>query len=657
MASHVRPGGGIMVSMNEHGHFARLLWAATLLVNAFVIAVASLVVAQEHERAVAHAVMMTDNYAKILEQNLAGFIGKIDVTLLAVADEVTRQRDHGGIDRRELEAVIARHDARLPEALGLRVVDANGIIRYAVSGVRVANASIADRPQFIRMRSDPKAGLVISKPVVGRAALKPMITLSRRLDNPDGSFAGDVHVAVAVDRFIDLFARLDLGAHGNIGLWDADTLIARYSLADAQGASAGATTPSANLRGLLQVAPKAANYHARSGVDGIARSYAFRQVGDYPLFLVVGLADEDYLAEWRADALRMAGLAVLFLVATLVPSWLAYRNWQRQRAEREALDRQAAEYTTQLERSHQEAEAARQQSESILTSAGEGICGVDVEGRVLFINPAARRMFGWSDDEGIGVDLHEATHHSRADGSRYPAVDCPVCRTLRDGQPRVAKDEVFWHRDAGAFPVEFTIAAIKREGAVIGAVSVFHDITERKQLEERITRMALFDDLTSLPNRSFMADALPRMAAAAQRRQEVLGLLYLDLDGFKAINDALGHAAGDAVLREVATRLKACLRAEDLVSRLGGDEFLVATLTGAGNARADCVALAERLIAALREPFTLAQGVARTGASIGIALLPESNYAIERCLQDADNAMYRAKNAGKGACAVAEAPR
>jgi len=639
--------------MSKHSRFASLLWAATLSVNAFVIAMVSLVVAQDHERAVADAVMMTDNYARILEQNLAGFIGKIDLTLQAVADEVARQRRHGGIDRRELEAAIARHDARLPEALGLRIVDANGIIRYAVSGIKVANANIADRPQFIRMRDDPTAGLVISKPVVGRAALKPMVTLSRRMDNPDGSFAGDVHVAVTVDRFIELFARLDLGAHGNIGLWDKDTLIARYSLADAQGASAGATTPSANLRELLQAAPRTAKYHARSGVDGIARSYAFRQVGDYPLFLVIGLADDDYLAQWRADALRMAGLAILFLVATLVPSWLAHRNWQRQRAEREALDRQGAEYTAQLERSHREADEARQRSESILTSAGEGICGVDLDGRVLFINPAARRMFGWADDEGIGLNLHEATHHHRADGSPYPVADCPIWHTLRDGQPREAKDELFLRRDGSAFPVEFTVAAIRHDGAVIGAVSVFHDITERKQLEERITRMALFDELTGLPNRSFMADALPRMAAAAQRRQEVLGLLYLDLDGFKAINDALGHAAGDAVLREVAARMKTCLRAEDLVSRLGGDEFLVATLTGAGTARADCVALAERLIAAMREPFTLTQGLAKTGASIGIALLPESNYAIERCLQDADNAMYRAKNAGKSAYAVA----
>jgi len=640
--------------MNKRSGFVKLLWAATILVNAFVVTMAALVIVQDRERAVALAVLQTDNYSRILEQSLAGFIGKIDSTLLAVRDEVVRQRNGGAIERAELEAVLRRNDERLPEALGLRVVDAKGIIRYAVSGVRVANASIADRPQFIYLRDHAEDALVFSKPVLGRAALTWMITLNRRIDNPDGSFGGDVHVAVAVDRFIDMFARIDLGAHGNIGLWDDDTLIARYSRADAHGATTGATTPSANLRELLKAAPKEAVYHANSGVDGVARTYFFRRVGDYPLFLVVGLADQDYLAEWRTDTLRMIGLAGLFLIATLVPSWLAYRNWKRQRLDQEALDRQAADYTARLEGSRADAEAARQRSELILSSAGEGICGIDVDGRIVFVNPAARRMFGWADDEGIGVDFHADCHQGHGDGTPCPADDCPVLNTARDGKSRQVKDELYRRRDGSVFPVEFTVTAMRRDGQVAGAVTIFRDVTERKQLEERITRMALFDELTGLPNRAFLADALPRMAAAAQRRHEIVGLLYLDLDGFKAVNDALGHAAGDAVLSEVAARMKACLRAEDIVSRLGGDEFLVATLTAADTAKADCAALAERLIRALHEPVLLPQGVAQTGASIGIALLPESNYAIERCLQQADDAMYRAKKAGKGAYAVAE---
>src|SRR5574343_1142399 len=101
------------------------------------------------------------------------------------------------------------------------------------------NASIADRPQFVRLRDDPQAGLVISKPTIGRVSAQRVITLGRRINGPGGRFAGDVHVAVAIDHFIDMFAKLDLGDKGNVGLWDNTTLLARYARGDARGATAG----------------------------------------------------------------------------------------------------------------------------------------------------------------------------------------------------------------------------------------------------------------------------------------------------------------------------------------------------------------------------------------------------------------------------------
>ncbi len=455
-------------------------------INLFVIGMVASVVTTNRQRAVTEATALTANYAKILEENLVGFISKIDITLLSVGDEVTRQMTGGGVDQAALEAFLMRQDRHIPEALGLRVVDAQGIIRYAVNDVKVRNASIADRPQFIRLRDDPQAGLVFSKPILGRAALKWMITLGRRIDNPDGSFGGDVHVAIAVDHFINMFAKIDLGAHGNIGLWDKTSLIARYAKADAQGANTGATTPSAQLRELLESADRTATYHAASGIDGIARIYAFRQIGNHPLYMVVGLADQDYLAEWRKDSLGMAGLAAMFVLASLIFSVLAHQGWKRREADHEALRRQETEYTARLERSNLEAEAARQHSELILSSVGEGICGVDPAGKVVFVNPAARRMFGWADDEGVGLDLHEQSHHHRVDGSAYPREECAVFKTLRDGLGRQVGEDCYWRKDGSAFPVEYTVAALKRNGRISGAVNVFRDIAPRKLVEQEL---------------------------------------------------------------------------------------------------------------------------------------------------------------------------
>ena len=466
--------------------FLRWLWMGNLLVTLFVIGMVALVVERNREREIAQASALTENYSRILDEALAGFISKIDITLLSVSEEVARQNAAGGINGPALEAFLARQDAHIPEALGLRVVDERGIIRYGVNDVKVRNASIADRPQFIRLRDDPAAGLVISKPLMGRAAQKPMVTLGRRINHPDGSFAGDVHVAVAVDHFINLFSRINLGPKGNIGLWDRDSLIARYTKADAHGASVGSTTPSAALHSLLNSGQRTAAYHTRSGVDGISRSFYFRQVAGYPLYLVVGLADEDYLAAWEDDSLRVAGLAGLFLIATLAASIFIYRGWKRRESDQAALRRQEAEYTARLECSNREVDAARRQSELILTSAGEGICGVDLEGKVIFVNPAARNMFGWDEDEGVGLDLHAHTHHHHADGSLHGHEDCAIFRTLQDGVPRQVHDDLYWRKDGSSFPVEFTVTAIEQDGKVSGAANVFRDISERKQIEAEL---------------------------------------------------------------------------------------------------------------------------------------------------------------------------
>jgi hypothetical protein len=475
-------------SIAFRSRYIRLLWIGTVLINLFVVGIVALVIVQNREQAVAQATTLTENYSKILEEDLVSIIGKIDIVLSSTKDEIARQKRSGRMDERELNAFIARQEAQIPEALGLRVVDAQGTIRNAVSMVVVRNASIADLPHFIRLRDDPKAGLVISKPYFGRSAKMPLITLSRRLDNPDGSFAGDVHVAVAVNSFIRLFAKVDLGPNGNIGLWDKSSLITRYSRADAHGATAGATTPSATLRGLLNSGNSAAHYNARSGIDGIMRTYYFHQVGNHPLYLLVGIADDDYLGKWRRDAIGIASLAALFVIATLISAGLAYRSWKRREADHEALLRQEAEYTARLECFAHDAEAARIRSELILTSAGEGICGVDLDGKVVFFNPAAREMFGWDADEGLGMALHDLTHHHHPDGSDYPHWDCPIFMTLHDGRQRVIKDDVYWRKEGSSFPVEYTVTAMYQGTDIKGAVNVFRDISERKLAEAELDR-------------------------------------------------------------------------------------------------------------------------------------------------------------------------
>ena len=171
------------------------------------------------------------------------------------------------------------------------------------------------------------------------------------------------------------------------------------------------------------------------------------------------------------------------------------------------------------------------------------------------------------------------------------------------------------------------------------------DITERKLAEERIQFLAFFDSLTSLPNRALVQDRLSKAIATARRQREKLGVLHLDIDNFKIINDCLGHSQGDELLRSIAQRLQGCSRDEDTVARLGGDEFLI-TL-GPINAAADAAVVAERIAGELKPPFSVNGHVLNVTCSIGISIFPEHGEDAETLIKHADTAMYASKSSGR----------
>lgn len=176
-------------------------------------------------------------------------------------------------------------------------------------------------------------------------------------------------------------------------------------------------------------------------------------------------------------------------------------------------------------------------------------------------------------------------------------------------------------------------------------VAVINDITERKKAEERIRYQASYDALTGLPNRALFLDRLEHAVATARRQEYALGLMFIDLDGFKAVNDTLGHEAGDQLLKGAGQRLRSCVRESDTVARLGGDEFTV--IMEGVEGRAGAAVVAQRVISTLEVPFDLDGKPGHVSASIGIALLPEDASNSEELLRNADTAMYAAKGRGK----------
>ena len=284
----------------------------------------------------------------------------------------------------------------------------------------------------------------------------------------------------------------------------------------------------------------------------------------------------------------------------------------------------------------------------LLESSGEGIYGVDVEGRCTFINAAAAAMLGSSPEAVLGNNMHRLMHHTRPDGSPSPAAECPIRHSFTESLACRVDEDLFWRPDGTSFPTEYSSQPITRDGVVEGAVVTFNDITVRLAEQREVRHRALHDGLTGLPNRALILDRLEQAIRGAERSSRLAALLIMDLDRFKDINDTFGHPVGDRVLEHVAARMtgQGLLRSEDTVGRLGGDEFAVvlpslATLE-------EALAIAAKIRAAVSQPVRIDNNVFQVGCSIGVAIAPLHGTHPTTLVQRADVAMYLAKGAGVG---------
>lgn len=281
----------------------------------------------------------------------------------------------------------------------------------------------------------------------------------------------------------------------------------------------------------------------------------------------------------------------------------------------------------------------------LLDSASDGICSIDQEGRCTFVNRAASELLGYLPEELLGRPIHQVVHHSRKNGTTYPCDHCPDFTALKLGRDRRVDDEILWRRDGVMLPVLYAVSPIVESGKITGAVISFSDNRERQALQERLRYQAYHDPLTALPNRTLFMQRLDRRLTGAEQPGAALAVLFLDLDGFKIINDALGHEAGDQVLVAVAERLAACVRDGDTVARFGGDEFtiLLDSLTDVS----DATDIAARIVEQLRVPISVGQYQISLTLSVGVALSVPPRDLSSDLLRDADAAMYAAKAEGK----------
>lgn len=285
--------------------------------------------------------------------------------------------------------------------------------------------------------------------------------------------------------------------------------------------------------------------------------------------------------------------------------------------------------------------AATSQIDSLMEAVGDAVFRLDEKGVVRYASKRAIDLIG-------GPDLIGQPLAALVMGTDQALAGMVVTQAIEAGQS--GKAAVRLSTLGGTMWIELQVTPYASAGGGIELLAVGRDISGQRETEERLRHMATHDALTGLPNRSLLSDRIRMAIAHARRTGKGFAVLALDLDGFKKVNDALGHPVGDALLRVAAVRLSETLRNIDTLARVGGDEF-VAVLPGAVS-EAEILAIARRMISSVQLPFDIQSHTLYVGTSIGAAVFPEHGDSEVKLLAHADTAMYRAKETGKARCVI-----
>jgi diguanylate cyclase (GGDEF)-like protein len=554
------------------------------------------------------AVELLDVYEVQVLRNLQ----VIDRSLKIIKYTVERMGAAGALDELDRQGL-------LPPALvfAVAITDASG--RVVASNPRSGTQSVAEHPYFSIHREHRRDLPFVAVPIRDSARADWHVHITRRLDDAQGRFAGIVIVEVDPTYFTSGYERTRQGQHGLLALVGSDGTAHSIRIGD---------HISWGKRFDLAAWTHPAVQPWTSTLDGTRRYTAARTVRPFGLVAVAGLAEDEQMAgfeQQRRTLLREAGIAsaVLILLMALVWVW----SWQGAKARRRV--RRAQE-------TYAAASEASMDAFFVLRAIRDK-AGKVSDFRIVSVNSRAEQMTGRSRQALLGRILCDWVP-----ALRDTALFGKLCEIAAGGG--------VWQGE-GANELE----ALQPEwlhwqlvGVEDGVVAIMHDISVRKRDEARILHLAHHDTLTGLPNRSLIGDRLAQALRRADRERQQLVLAYIDLDGFKKVNDSLGHAAGDELLRVVAARMTGCVRKSDTVGRLGGDEFvLILPQQGGSGADAGAAVVLDKVLAALAETIMLGGTAARVGGSIGAALYPRDGSDGAALMMRADAAMYHAKKLGK----------
>ncbi len=468
-------------STSSHPVYIKCIALFVLLINLLVVIVVVLSLRSSRFHDEQKASIIAQSLAQILDKHIASEIDKIDLILLTVADEFEKGTKNDNIDGNQLNEFLARQKARLPIIESLRIADEQGLVRYGSGVVSAAETNIGDREHFIRPRDNPKAGLLICHPAFDK---KWVLPLCRRLSRSNSGFAGVVYANVEIAHFVEIFSVIDVGGHGGISLRDDKMgIIARYPSPKDIGSIIGNMTLSPELRKLFEAGKNSGTFFTPTSWDDVSKVVSYRKIADYPLYINVGMATEDYLSDMWKETVIMSTLSALFFLLTLFSAWLIYRymtalrkTTDALREAREGLEQRVEERTLQLGQANKALRESETRYRSLFEKSHSAMLLVNPEtGAIEDANPKACEFYGYRYEDLLSLRITDI--NILPPGQVRAEMQCARTeqRTRFNFRHRLASGEV---RD-----VEVHTSPVSINGKQL-LCSIIHDETDRRRAAE-----------------------------------------------------------------------------------------------------------------------------------------------------------------------------
>jgi diguanylate cyclase (GGDEF)-like protein len=602
------------------------LWRAAVLLLGVSASAVTLTIFQLREDAIRAAVSESGSIATVLANQLSRSVQSIDTALLEIkraaeADSDGASADFGaGFDRDRFLQSLRRQLSRTQQVFSLALANKDGkFVASTLTGLE-ASYDVSNRDYFRDARDRTDGEISISIPSANRVNGEKTIVFARRLEDSRGGFAGIVFASVNAKYFEDTYSAIQSVHSLLFTLLNSDGVILFRHPDDSESTGRELSDKAQWLEALSKDDPV---FRLRGKADNNIRYVSIRRVPHYPLIVDISLTESTVLQTWeRRTATIIAGSSVFLILSLYLLA---------------AITRQVRS----LSSSEGSLAEKSQQLDAALNNMSQGLTMYDGQGRLIVSNAEFQRISGLTDEQlKPGVPLADIIQARIAAG------------TASDRAPELFAESFARARKTGSSLTTFTL----RDGRTIsvmrqmmssgGWVSIHQDITEQKCIEVQLARMARYDELTGLANRSLLTEKISEALKRSRRHGKEFSVLMLDLDRFKTVNDSLGHPAGDSLLKEVARRLKETTRETDCVARLGGDEFAVLQATEPDQQQ-DAVALSNRILHAIRQPYDLDGRTLNIETSIGIAFAPQDGATADALIKHADLALYQAKAEGR----------